>query len=88
MSDVDIIHVLRMMCVTGVKVGGPILATILAVGVFVSLVQTITQIQEQAVVYVLKFVAVGGVLLLMGPWMLQELSGFVTNLWARVPQVK
>jgi flagellar biosynthetic protein FliQ len=88
MSDVDIIHVLRMMCVTGVKVGGPILATILAVGVFVSLVQTITQIQEQAVVYVLKFCAVGGVLLLMGPWMLQELSGFVTNLWARVPQVK
>jgi flagellar biosynthetic protein FliQ len=88
MTDVDIVHVLRMMCVTGVKVGGPILATILAVGIVVSLVQTITQIQEQAVVYVLKFCAVGAVLLVMGPWMLQELSGFVHNLWAKVPEVR
>jgi len=88
MTDIDIIHVLRMMCVTGVKVGGPILATILGVGVVVSLVQTITQIQEQAVVYVLKFCAVGAVLLVMGPWMLQELAGFVRDLWARVPDVR
>jgi flagellar biosynthetic protein FliQ len=88
MTDVDIVHVLRMMCVTGVKVAGPVLAVILGVGIFVSLVQTITQIQEQAVVYVLKFCAVGLLLLVMGPWMLQELSGFVTNLWARIPEVR
>jgi flagellar biosynthetic protein FliQ len=87
MTDVDIVHILRMMCVAGVKVGGPILATILAVGIIVSLVQTITQIQEQAVVYVLKFCAVGALLLVMGPWMLQELSGFVRTLWARIPDV-
>jgi len=88
MTDVDIVHVLRMMCVAGVKVAGPILAVILGVGIFVSLVQTITQIQEQAVVYVLKFVAVGVLLLVMGPWMLQELSGFVHSMWARIPDVR
>jgi flagellar biosynthetic protein FliQ len=87
MSDVEIVSVLRMMCVTGVKVAGPILAVILGVGIVVSLIQTITQIQEQAVVYVLKFCAVGLLLLVMGPWMLQELSGFVRTLWARVPDV-
>ncbi len=88
MSDIDVVHVLRMMCVAGVKVAGPVLGVILAVGIVVSLIQTITQIQEQAVVYVLKFCAVGLLLLVMGPWMLQELSGFVRTLWARVPDVK
>ncbi len=87
MNDADIIHVLRSMSMTGLRVGGPILAVVLAVGVVVSLIQTITQVQEQAVVYVLKFAAVGVVLMLAGPWMLHELQSFMRELWVRVPNV-
>jgi flagellar biosynthetic protein FliQ len=88
MSDADIVHVLRMMCVAGLKVAGPVLLVVLVVGIGVSLIQTITQIQEQAVVYVLKFAAVGVLLLFSGPWMLNELSSFVRVLWARIPDVR
>ena len=75
------------MSITGIKVAGPILGAVLAVGVLVSLIQTITQIQEQAVVYVLKFVAVAIVLLVGGPWMLQEVTGFVKILFAKAALV-
>jgi flagellar biosynthetic protein FliQ len=87
-NDAQIISVFRQMAATGVKVAGPILVVILVVGVVVSLIQTITQIQEQAVVYVLKFAAVGILLIVVGPWMLQVLSSFIRDLWATIPEVK
>jgi flagellar biosynthetic protein FliQ len=87
MNDSDIVHVLRSMSMAGLRVAGPILLVVLVVGVVVSLVQTITQVQEQAVVYVLKFAAVGVLLLLAGPWMLHELSSFLREIWARVDDV-
>jgi flagellar biosynthetic protein FliQ len=87
MDDLEIVHVLKMMAMAGLKVAGPILAIVLAVGIAVSLIQTITQIQEQAVVYVLKFAAVGVFMIIAGPWMLQILTSFVTTLWARIPDV-
>jgi flagellar biosynthetic protein FliQ len=87
MDDLEIVHVLKMMAMAGLKVAGPILAIVLAVGIAVSLVQTITQIQEQAVVYVLKFAAVGVFMIVAGPWMLQILTSFVNTLWARIPDV-
>ena len=87
MDDLEIIHVLKMMSTAGLKVAGPILAIVLAVGVGVSLIQTITQVQEQAVVYVLKFAAVGVFMIAAGPWMLQVLTSFVETLWARIPDV-
>lgn len=88
MTDADVITVLRSMCMAGLRVAGPILAVILAVGVVVSLVQTITQVQEQAVVYVAKFAAVGVLLLVAGPWMLHELTSFLREIWAQVPEVR
>jgi flagellar biosynthetic protein FliQ len=87
MDDLEIVHVLKLMAITGLKVAGPILLIVLAVGIIVSLIQTVTQIQEQAVVYVFKFAAVGVFMIIAGPWMLQVLTGFVHTLWARVPDV-
>jgi flagellar biosynthetic protein FliQ len=87
MNETDVVHVLKLMSITGLKVAGPILGAVLAVGVLVSLIQTITQIQEQAIVYVLKFGAVATVLLTAGPWMLQEVIGFVHALWGQAADV-
>jgi flagellar biosynthetic protein FliQ len=87
-TDTSIVHVLRVMSITGLKVAGPLLLAMLVVGVVVSLFQTITQIQEQAVAYVAKFATVALLLLLLGPWMLQELASFTREMWAQVPEVR
>lgn len=84
MNDVAVVDTLRLMMVSGVKIIGPVLLVTLVVGIVVSLVQTITQIQEPSVAFVLKIGAVGLVFLFAGPWMLTELRGFVVQLWSRI----
>jgi flagellar biosynthesis protein FliQ len=84
MNDVAVVDVLRQMLISGVKIIGPVLVVTLVVGIVVSLAQTITQIQEQSVAFVLKIAAVALVFVVAGPWMLQEMRGFVIELWARI----
>jgi flagellar biosynthetic protein FliQ len=88
MTDVEVVNVLKEMSIAALKVGGPILLLILVVGTVISLIQTVTQVQEQAIVYVVKFAAVGALLLIAGPWMLDQLSSFFILLWDRIPEVE
>ncbi|MEZ5380049.1 MAG: flagellar biosynthesis protein FliQ [Acidimicrobiales bacterium] len=67
------------------KVSMPILLTSIVVGVLVGLVQSITQIQEQTLTFVPKFLAVGVVLIVSGSWMMQMLVDFTRELIARIP---
>ena len=84
MNDTAIVDVLRHMLTTGTKVVGPVLLVALVVGVAVSLVQTITQVQEQSVAFVLKLASVALVFLVAGPWMLQTLQSFIVQLWSGI----
>ncbi|GIX47065.1 MAG: hypothetical protein KatS3mg131_1276 [Candidatus Tectimicrobiota bacterium] len=62
----------------------PLLAGLL-VGVGVSLVQAMTQIQEQTLVFVPKMLVVALVLLLFAPWMLQVLTAFAAQIFLHFP---
>ena len=52
---------------------GPILLIAMAVGLVVSLFQTVTQIQEMTLTFVPKIAAVFIVMAVFGPWMFGEL---------------
>lgn len=69
------------------KLAAPILVTALVVGFGVSLVQSITQIQEVTLSFVPKAVAVAVALLIAGHWMIQEIVTFTTTLYDRIPQL-
>jgi flagellar biosynthesis protein FliQ len=79
---VDII--IQTMFVTA-KVVGPMLLVSLVVGFAVSLLQSVTQIQEFTLTFVPKFIGLGVVLLLGGPWMLAELVGYTNALFDHIP---
>jgi flagellar biosynthesis protein FliQ len=59
--------------------GIPLAAGALA-GLIVSILQTATQIQEQSIVYLVKFSAVCAVLTLMAPWFSSVLLHYMTEL--------
>lgn len=63
----------------------PLLLTALLVGVLVSFVQAITQVQEQTLTFVPKFVAIAIMGLVMLPWMLQQLVGYLTETIRSLP---
>ena len=71
----DSIHEIIKLCLTtGLTVASPIVMTALIVGTVVSLLQTVTSIQEQTLSFVPKLLACGLCLWIMAPWMLEQLG--------------
>jgi flagellar biosynthetic protein FliQ len=69
------------------RVGLPLLVVGLVVGLAVSVFQAVTQIQEQTLSFIPKILALAGVLIVLGPWMLNQLLSYTTDLWASIPQL-
>jgi flagellar biosynthetic protein FliQ len=67
------------------KVALPILGVGLIVGLVISVFQAVTQIQEQTLTFIPKIIALAAVLLIGGPWMLNQLMSYTSNLWAGIP---
>ena len=76
----------RDMFVATLKLGGPVLAVALLVGVAVSIVQAVTQIQEMTLTFVPKVIAIGLTVLVCGSWMLRSLVSFTEDLLRRIPE--
>jgi flagellar biosynthesis protein FliQ len=68
-------------------VSAPILLTILAVGLVVSIFQAATQINEQTLSFVPKMIAAVAVLAFAGPWMLTTLVEYLQRMITTIPTV-
>ena len=67
------------------KVGMPLLLAGLVVGLIVSIFQAVTQIQEMTLSFIPKILAVAVVLIVAGPWMLDQLVGYTSDLYHSIP---
>ena len=68
-----------------IKVAAPILLVSLVVGLIISIFQTVTSIQEQTLTFVPKIIAVFFALIVLGHWMLNEMTQFMIRLWSDFP---
>lgn len=66
-------------------ISAPLLAVTLFVGLLVSVVQVVTQVQEQSLTFIPKIIAAVVVLVVCGPWMLKRLVSLSVNLIANIP---
>lgn len=78
----DIIAIAKEAIYTIIITGAPLLLVSLVVGLVISIFQTVTSIQEQTLTFVPKILAVFVGLMLIGPWMMDVLSNFMTRLWS------
>ena len=69
------------------KVALPLLGVGLVIGLAVSVFQAVTQIQEQTLSFIPKVLALAGVLVVGGPWMLNQLLSYTQDLWLSIPQL-
>lgn len=65
-----------------IKVAAPVLLVSLVVGLVISIFQTVTSIQEQTLTFVPKIIAVFLTLIIIGHWMLNEMTQFMIQLWS------
>ncbi len=65
-----------------IKVSMPVLLVSLCIGLLVSIFQTVTSIQEQTLTFVPKIIGIFVALILLGPWMMNSMVEFMTQLWS------
>lgn len=66
-------------------ISAPLLAVTLVIGLVVSVLQVVTQIQEASLTFIPKIVGAVIVLVICGSWMLKRLVGFSANVIANIP---
>ncbi len=81
--EADIALAAREALALTLAIAAPPLLAALALGLLVSLIQALTQINETSLVFIPKFMAVGTALFLAGAWMLERLGGFARSLFDR-----
>ena len=69
------------------RIALPLLLVGLVVGLIVSIVQAVTQIQEQTLSFIPKILAMAAVLVVGGPWMLNQILGYTAELWMQIPEL-
>lgn len=81
MSDATVMTLMQRALETLMWITGPMLAVAIVVGVVVSLIQTLTSIQDQTFSFAPRVVAMFVVFLVTFPWALQVIVTFTSTLF-------
>ncbi|HVC24629.1 MAG TPA: flagellar biosynthesis protein FliQ [Acidimicrobiales bacterium] len=87
MTEAQVLQIAANAMMTGAKIAAPIMLSAMAVGLLISLFQSVTQIQEATLTFVPKVVVVGAVVMFAGHWMLGVFVTYVHSLFASLPQL-
>ena len=87
MTDAAVVEIAVQAIMISAKLAAPILIVSLAIGLGVSIMQSVTQIQEVTLTFVPKLVGVGLVIVLAGHWMLREIIAFTQTLFTELPSL-
>jgi flagellar biosynthetic protein FliQ len=79
------LRLLSDMLWTGLLVCLPVLGLTLLVGLAISVLQVVTQVQEMSLAFIPKLLTAGIALVVFGPWMLRKLTSFTVHLWSSIP---
>lgn len=79
------IDLIRRAVELALLVSAPLLITALLVGIAVSLIQAVTQIQEQTLTFIPKLLLLALVFVLTLPWMVSQLIDYLTGVLRSLP---
>ena len=87
MSHTLVVDLARNAIMLALLVAVPMLVVALLVGLTVSVLQAVTQIQEQTLAFLPKLVGVAAVFLLALPWIIQLMVKYTTELFRSLPSL-
>ncbi|HVY97779.1 MAG TPA: flagellar biosynthesis protein FliQ [Solirubrobacterales bacterium] len=85
MNQDEVVKLAMDALMLALKVGMPLLLAGLVVGLVISVFQAVTQIQEMTLSFIPKLLAVALVLVVAGPWMLDQIVGYTSDLYHSIP---
>jgi flagellar biosynthetic protein FliQ len=87
MTDDIVIQLGQDALKTLAMVSAPLLLSTLIIGLIISIFQALTQINENTLTFVPKMAVIAIVLILAGPWMLDTMSTYTTNLFENIATI-
>lgn len=87
MDPMNVIDLARQACLSAGVLVAPVLIVALAVGVFMSVLQAVTQVQDHAISFVPKLLAIGLVLFLLLPWMTDYFVEYAAESIRQIPSI-
>jgi len=87
MNQDTVVNLATQAMTLALKIAGPMLLVGLVIGLVVSLFQAVTQIQEQSLTFIPKIIGLAALIVILGPWMLDQLVTYAQNLWMSIPQL-
>ncbi len=85
MSSGLAVDLVRHAVMIALLTSAPLLFTALVVGVAVSLVQAVTQLQEQTLTFIPKMLVLAAVFVITLPWLLSQLIGYLGGILRSLP---
>lgn len=84
MTTSEIIGVFQAAILATMKLAMPILVSSVLIGLVIAVLQAATQIHEQTLSFVPKLLIIAVVLIMLGPWMMEVMSDFVTYIFGLI----
>jgi flagellar biosynthesis protein FliQ len=87
MTQDTVVNLATQAMTLALEVAGPILILGLIIGLLVSIFQAVTSIQEQSLSFIPKIIGVAVLIVVLGPWMLDQLVSYAQNLYTSIPSL-
>jgi len=87
MDQDTVVSLATQAMVLSLKIAGPILLLGLIIGLLASIFQAVTSIQEQSLSFIPKVVGVAVLIVVLGPWMLDQLVTYAQQLYMSIPSL-
>lgn len=87
MNQDTVVNLSSQAITLALSVAGPLLLVSLVIGLVISIFQAVTQIQEQSLTLIPKIAGIVIVIVLLGPWMLDHMVAYTTNLYTSIPSM-
>ena len=87
MTDAQAVDIMRDLMQTAFATSLPILLTAVGVGLIISLLQSVTSLQDQSLTFVPKLIAVGFVMVVMAPYVVKKLLDFAIKMIEFMPSM-
>jgi flagellar biosynthetic protein FliQ len=75
------VHIFRALLMEAMILSAPLLISAAVISLIVSLIQTLTSVQEQTLTAVPRLVVVFAVAMVTLPWAVHRMVGYTTHLW-------
>jgi flagellar biosynthetic protein FliQ len=85
MDQDTVVNLASQAMTVALKLGGPMLLAGLVIGLVVSIFQAVTSIQEATLTFIPKIIGLALIIVILGPWMLEQIVTYTTDLFNSIP---